>query len=167
MSDLANATQRVLTSMQPGQPIGISDWVTVTQEMIMKFGDATLDHDPMHIDPAWASAGPFGTTISFGFLTMSLLTHMLHQTLGSDSSSYDPRQGYYLNYGFDRMRLVTPVPVGSRIRARFVLAGLRPDSRNRSIARFDVEVEIEGLDRPAMIAQWLTVWVPPESGHGS
>jgi acyl dehydratase len=167
MSDLANATQRVLTSMQPGQPIGISDWVTVTQEMIMKFGDATLDHDPMHIDPAWASEGPFGTTISFGFLTMSLLTHMLHQTLGSNSSSYDPRQGYYLNYGFDRMRLVTPVPVGSRIRARFVLAGMRPDSRHRSIARFDVEVEIEGLDRPAMIAQWLTVWVPPESSHGS
>jgi acyl dehydratase len=167
MSQPPNATQLVFTSMQPGQPIGTSDWVTVTQEMITKFGEATLDRDPMHVDPAWAAAGPFGTTISFGFLTMSLLTHMLHRTLGSDSSSYDPRLGYYLNYGFDRMRLVTPVPVGSRIRAQFVLASLRPDSQQRSIARFDVKLEIEGHDRPALIAEWLTVWVPPEPGQGN
>jgi len=164
MSQPANATQRIFMSMQPGQPIGTSDWVTVTQPMISTFGEATLDHDPMHVDPAWASAGPFGTTISFGFLTMSLLTHMLHQTLGSDSSSYDPRQGYYLNYGFDRLRLVMPVPVGSRIRGKFTLGDLRPDARQRSIVRFDVEIEIEGELRPAVVAQWLTVWVPPDAG---
>lgn len=165
MTQPANATQRIFTSMQPGQPIGTSDWVTVTQEMIDKFGEATLDHDPMHVDPAWAAAGPFGTTVSFGFLTLSLLTHMLHETLRSDSSSYDPRQGYYLNYGFDRLRLVTPVPVGSRIRGKFALGELRPDARERSIARFDVEIEIEGQERPALVAQWLTVWVPPDAGH--
>jgi acyl dehydratase len=135
--------------------------------MITRFGEATLDHDPMHVDPAWAATGPFGTTVSFGFLTLSLLTHMLHQTLGSDSSSYDPRRGYYLNYGIDRMRLVTPVPVGSRIRGKFVLEGIRPDDRQRSIARFDVEIEIEGQERPALVAQWLTIWVPPETPQAS
>jgi acyl dehydratase len=136
--------------------------VVVTQDMIDRFGEATLDHDPMHVDPDWAARGPFGVTISFGFLTMSLLTHLLHATLGSDSSRYDPRQGYYLNYGFDRLRLITPVPVGSRIRGRFVMGEMRPDSQQRSVARFDVTLEIDGQERPALVAQWLTVWVPPE-----
>jgi acyl dehydratase len=163
VSKLMDATQRVIATTPPGHALGTSPWVLITQEMITKFGEATLDHDPMHVDVEWAERGPFGTTVSFGFLTMSLLTHLLHQTLGSDSSSYDPRQGYYLNYGFDRLRLVSPVPVGSRVRGKFVMAELRPDAHHRSIARFDVTLEIEGQDRPALVATWLTVWVPPEA----
>ena len=163
MSEFSDATQRVFTAAQPGEVLGTSPWVVVTQDMITKFGEATLDHDPMHVDAEWAARGPFGTTVSFGFLTMSLLTHMLHQTLGSDSSQYDPKQGYYLNYGFDRLRLVSPVPVGSRVRGNFVMADMRPDAHHRSIARFDVKLEIEGQERPALVGQWLTVWVPPEA----
>jgi acyl dehydratase len=139
VSKLMDATQRVIATTPPGHALGTSPWVLITQEMITKFGEATLDHDPMHVDVEWAARGPF------------------------DSSSYDPRQGYYLNYGFDRLRLVSPVPVGSRVRGKFVMAELRPDAHHRSIARFDVTLEIEGQDRPALVATWLTVWVPPEA----
>ena len=153
--------EQVFQRMQPGSELGASPWVTVTQGMIDGFGDATLDQDPMHVDPQWAAHGPFGHTISFGFLTMSLLTHLLHRAIGTESSSYDASDGYYLNYGFDRLRLITPVPVGSRIRGKFAVKDVRPDAAGRSVVCFDVEVEIEGKQRPALVAQWLTVWVPP------
>lgn len=160
MNEFVN--QNTFKNFTPGRVIGPSEWLTVTQEMIDSFGTATLDHDPMHVDPEWAAAGPFGQTIAFGFLTVSLLTHMMHRALGTDTGRYDPTKGYYMNYGFDRLRLVSPVPCGSRIRANFQVAGLRPDSGSRSIVKFDVRVEVEGSERPAMVAEWLTVWVPPE-----
>jgi acyl dehydratase len=153
--------ERVFKDFAPGRDLGASDWVTVTQSMIDGFGEATLDHDPMHVDPVWAANGPFGHTIAFGFLTMSLLTHLMHKALGTDSSRYDPAQGYYLNYGFDRLRLISPVPVGSRIRGKFRVEDVRADAGERSIVRFAVEVEVEGAERPAMVALWLSVWVPP------
>jgi acyl dehydratase len=130
--------------------------------MIGAFGDATRDHDPMHVDPAWASRGPFNGTIAFGFLTMSLLTHFMHSAMGTDPKRHDPSLGYYLNYGFDRMRLISPVPVGSRIRGHFRVLEVRPDAKNRSILKFGATVEIEGGERPALSAEWLSVWVPPE-----
>lgn len=148
----------------PGRELGSSRWLTVTQEMISTFGEATRDLDPMHVDPAWAAQGPFGGTIAFGFLTVSLLTHFVHDVLGTDPQRHDPSHGYYLNYGFDRLRLVSPVPVGSRIRGTFRVGDVRPDARNRSILKWLVTVEIEGSERPALSAEWLTVWVPPEQG---
>jgi acyl dehydratase len=154
-------TSRTFHSFEPGQELGTSEWLTVTQEMISKFGDATIDQDPMHVDPAWAAKGPFGHTIAFGFLTMSLLTHLMHRVQGTDSSRYDPAQGYYLNYGFDRVRLVAPVPVDSRIRATFKVNEIRPDAQGRSIVKFGVEVHVEGGERVALVAEWLTCWVPP------
>lgn len=159
MNDFVN--QQTFENFAPGVIIGPSEWLTVTQDMIDSFGAATLDNDPMHVDPEWAAAGPFGQTIAFGFLTVSLLTHMMHRALGTDAGRYDPKKGYYMNYGFDRLRLVSPVPNGSRVRADFRVAELRPDSGSRSIVKFDVLVEIEGAERPAMVAEWLTVWVPP------
>jgi len=150
-----------LQRYSPGEDVGVSDWVKVTQEMIDAFGGATLDRDPMHNDPEWAARGPFGRTIAFGFLTMSLLTYLLHRTLGTESSTYDPAQGYYLNYGFDRLRLITPVPSESRIRGRFRVLDVRPDAGARTIVKFAAEVEVEGAQRPALVAEWLTVWVPP------
>jgi acyl dehydratase len=158
------ANQQVFGQFAPGRELGASGWVTVTQAMIDSFGSATLDRDPMHVDPEWAARGPFGHTVAFGFLTMSLLTHLMHQALGTDSSRYDPAQGYYLNYGFDRVRLITPVPVNSRVRSKFRVEDVRDDAGDRKIVRFAVEVEIEGAQRPAMVAQWLTVWVPPAGG---
>jgi acyl dehydratase len=111
-----------------------------------------------------AANGPFNGTIAFGFLTMSLLTHLLHDVLGTDPRRHDPAHGYYLNYGFDRLRLVSPVRVGSRIRGTFRVAEVKPDAKERSIVKFAATVEIEGSDRPALVAEWLTVWVPPEQG---
>jgi len=152
-----------LDSLQPGDMVGTSQWVTVDQGMIDGFGASTLDPDPMHIDPEWAKKnGPFGGTIAFGFLTISLLTHLLHNALGS-SPDHDPnKNGYYLNYGFDRLRLVSPVRVGTRIRGVFRMASRVRDERQRLVTTFDSTIEIEGEERPALIATWLTVWVPPE-----
>ena len=146
----------------PGQDLGHSEWLVVTQAMIDGFGDATRDHDPMHVDPAWAARGPFKGTIAFGFLTISLLTHFMHNVLGTDPRRHDPTKGYYLNYGFDRVRLISPVPVGSRIRGAFRVLEIRPDAKNRSIMKFAATVEIDGGERPALSAEWLSVWVPPE-----
>ena len=154
--------ERAMLSAEVGQDLGRSDWLLVTQEIITRFGEATFDHDPMHVDPEWARKGPFGRTVAFGFLTVSLLTYLLHQVLGTTSERYDPRFGYYLNYGFDRLRLVAPVPVGSRIRGAFKVVDIRFDERNRKIVKFAVQVEIEGEERIAMVADWLAIWVPPE-----
>jgi acyl dehydratase len=148
-------------TLVPGDEISPSPWLLVSQAMIDRFADATLDPDPMHIDPVWAKANsPFGGTIAFGFMTMSLLTHLLHKALGTDPND-DASLGYYLNYGFDRLRLVSPVPVGARIRGVFAVRQRVQDERGRWVTTFDATIEIEGADRPALVAQWLAIWVPP------
>ena len=149
---------------RPGKDLGASSWITITQDMITRFGDVTLDADPMHVDPEWAAAGPFGRTVAFGFLTMSLLTRMMvHDVLGADSSRPNVADGYYLNYGFDRLRLIEPVPSGSRIRAHFTVKAIRPDEGGRTIVTFGVNVECDRATRPVLIADWLSCWVPPSA----
>lgn len=153
-----------LSNLQPGAEVGVSPWLTVSQTMIDTFGHATLDHDPMHVDPRWAAANsPFSGTIAFGFLTISLLTHLLHGSMGVQGAHDPRRSGYYLNYGFDRIRLVAPVLTGRRVRGCFKLLERKTDERGRLITTFDCRVEIEGELRPALVAQWLTVWVPPST----
>jgi acyl dehydratase len=148
----------------PGSLIGISDWIPVTQEMIDAFGVTTLDPDPMHIDPRWAAAnGPFGGTIAFGFLTIALLTRMFHDATGLGWDTDPAVAGYNLNYGFDRLRLVSPIPAGARVRGHFVTAEVRRDDKGRRITAIDCEIEIEDADRPALVARWLTAWVPPSA----
>jgi acyl dehydratase len=155
----------IFQRFQPGVDLGTSDWIQITQEMVDKFGEATLDDDPMHVDPDWARRhSPFGKTVAFGFLTISLLTHvLLQQLLKADSSRHDSENGVYLNYGFDRLRLVAPVPVGSRVRAHFSVMDVRPDAKGRSIIKFNVEMECDQADRPVLIAEWLSCWVPPNA----
>lgn len=155
----------IFRRFQPGVDLGSSEWIQVTQAMVDKFGDATLDDDPMHVDPEWSRLNsPFGQTVAFGFLTMSLLTHMmLHQLLKTDSSRDGAADGVYLNYGFDRLRLVSPVPVGSRVRAHFGVLDVRPDAKGRSIVKFSVKMECDQSDRPVLVAEWLSCWVPPNS----
>lgn len=149
---------------KPGEPVGDSAWLTIDQALISKFGEATLDADPMHVDPEWArTKGPYGHTIAFGFLTMSLLTHMMHDASSSGWAVDPDSQGYYLNYGFDRMRLISPVPVGARIRGHFKTLDRIIDDKGRHQVKFAVEIEIEGQDRPALVGEWLTIWVPPEA----
>ncbi len=155
---MSQSAPAAFIDVPPGQEVGCSDWILVDQAMIDGFGAVTLDPDPMHIDPDWAAAGPFGGTIAFGFLTISLLTPMMHSAMGTA-----PRKesaGHYLNYGFDRLRLVAPVPVGSRIRGRFVKLRQGEDEKGRLLSTFEATVEIEGAERPALVAEWLSIWVP-------
>ncbi|WCM28469.1 hypothetical protein NDN01_05970 [Sphingomonas sp. QA11] len=155
---------RMSQGFTPGSLIGISDWITVTQEMIDVFGATTLDPDPMHIDPRWAAAnGPFGGTIAFGFLTIALLTRMFHDATGQGWDTDPAVVGYNLNYGFDRLRLVSPIPAGARVRGHFEVADVRRDDKGRRITAIDCEIEIEDADRPALVARWLTAWVPPSA----
>lgn len=138
--------------------MGASEWLTVTQDHINRFADATLDQDPMHVDPEWCRAhGPFETTIAFGFLSLSLITHFSHQARPWTEGSYA------LNYGLDKVRFVAPVPVGSRIRGVFLFLGAdhRPDGG--WLTRTQVTVEIEGSTKPAVAAEWLGVVYPPQA----
>jgi acyl dehydratase len=152
----------VFRHLEPGANIGVSPWVVVTQAMIDGFGEITLDPDPMHVDPEWARVNsPFEGTVAFGFLTLSLLTHLLHMAIDG-SVQHDPKNtGYYLNYGFDRLRFVSPVRCGRSIRGRFEMFDRKSDERQRLVMTLNCTVEIEGEDRPALSAHWLTVWVPP------
>jgi acyl dehydratase len=143
-----------------GQVLPDSHWVTIDQEMIDRFALATLDPDPMHISPDWAAQhSPFKSTIAFGFLTTGMLTHLLHSSLGTRSEDASAAAAH-LNYGFDRLRLVEPVPVGARIRGKFRVASIRHDERGREFFTFTCEIEIEGVERPALVADWVTVRVP-------
>lgn len=151
---------------QVGQEIGVSSWYRIEQDRVDAFAKVTDDADPMHVDPAWcAQHSPFGQTVSFGFLTLSLLTHLSHEVLGWSGSDSIDRDGYGLNYGFDRIRLIEPVPVGSRIRARFTLLDRSEPHPGESRFKYGVTVEIEGKARPALVAEWLALWVNGSAGH--
>jgi acyl dehydratase len=155
-----------LLDLAEGQEIGVSDWLTIDQDMITRFGHLTRDIDPLHLDPEWAKAnGPFGGTTAYGFLTMSMLSYLLRDMLEKDLRSVD--MGLFLNYGFEKLRLITPVKVNSRIRGRFASGGVREDKGGRRIKTILATVEIEGEDRPALVAEWLSAWVPPAPGGGT
>jgi len=149
-----------------GEKLGVSEWVTITQDMTDGFGRITLDPDPMHMDPDWcAENSPYLGTVTFGFQTMSMLTHLFHTVIPYDKRGNVSTGGYPLNYGFDRMRLPEAVPVGSRIRAHFTLQDVREHGAGELIQTVHTVVEVEGQERPALVADWLFVWVT-EEGHG-
>jgi acyl dehydratase len=131
----------------------VSDWVEVTQAMIDRFADATGDHQFIHVDPQRAAQTPFGTTIAHGFLTLSLLPLLAART--PDAPRLDGvTMG--VNYGGNKVRFLTAVPSGSRVRARSVLADFaekRPGVYQYTTA---TTVEIEGQGKPAMVAEWIT-----------
>lgn len=155
-------TEKGFSVLRPGDEIGYSHWVSVDQSLIDHFGIATIDDDPMHLDPTWAcDIGPFGGTIAFGFWTISMLTHLFHSASGTEPARIPAREGYYLNYGIDRLRLISPVPVGGRIRGHFTVADVRTDEKGRTIVTFSVTIEVEGGERPALVAHWLAIWVRP------
>lgn len=144
-----------------GKEIGVSPWRTVSQEMIDKFADATDDHQFIHVDPERALAeAPFGGTIAHGFLSLSLLSAMAYETIPQLSQA-----SVGVNYGFDKIRFVSPVKSGARIRARFVLAELKTRPSGWMHINYDVTVEIEGSIKPAFTARWLTL-AAPETGKG-
>ena len=141
-----------------------SPWVVVTQELMDQFAVVTMDPDWMHIDPERAAAeGPFDHTIAFGFWTLSLLTYFLRLTLGRD---YPPGAEYGFNYGFDRVRLMAPIPVGSRIRNHMVVSDVREKRAGCFVVTLRNRVELEGEDKPAMLADWLVMLVYPGEDTG-
>ena len=129
-----------------GQELGTSPWIEITQERVNTFADATDDHQWIHVDVEKAAQGPFGGTIAHGYLTLSLLPVLLSSISRVDGI----RMG--INYGLNRVRFLSPVRVGSRIRARSVLKEVTkiPDGVQ---AALDVTVEIEGVDKPACVAE--------------
>ena len=143
----------------PGQPLGTSAWVQLDQARISAFGELTNDVEPLHTDPEWCRThSPVGRTMSYGFLTLSLLTSFFHEVTARALAGSPDEAGYPLNYGFDRVRFVTPVPVDSRIRGQFTFMQRRT-RRDGDLLRFAVVVELEGADRPALTAEWWTLWV--------
>ena len=143
-----------------GKESATGDWMEINQDIIDQFADVTLDHQFIHIDPERAKATPFGTTIAHGFLTLSLLTH-----LGASANPADPDPARFagmvmgVNYGFEKVRFIAPVKAGGRIRARVTLAGAEERESGRHILRLAVTVEIEGEERPALIADWLNMFI--------
>ncbi len=133
-----------------GLTIGESDWFVVDQARIDAFARATDDHQWLHTDAERAAGGPFGTTVAHGFLTLSLLPALMAQAYAVDGV----RLG--LNYGLDRVRFPAPVPVGSRLRARFVLAAFDPLPDGGAQLRIEATVEREGGSKPVCVAQMLT-----------
>jgi acyl dehydratase len=143
-----------------GQPLDPSRWFPVTQDLIDQFSQATLDNDPMHQDQAWAREHtPFGGTVAAGFWTTSMLIPMSHDIGFIDAAAKELGAVYALNYGFNRMRLITPVPVGCAVRARMALHKLTEREDGNVLMEIDVAVEIEHASRPALVAQWLALLV--------
>ena len=135
-----------------GQEVAVSDWVLVTQERINQFADATGDHQWIHVDVERAKSGPFGAPIAHGFLTLSLLPTFFDNALKVEQV----RMG--VNAGLNKVRFVAPVRVGSRVRGAFVLASAKTkEDGSRTELVYDITVEIDGEDKPALIAQWIRV----------
>ena len=132
-----------------GHEVATSDWLVVSQDRIDAFADATDDHQWIHVDAQRAkSETPFGTTIAHGFLTLSLLSVLMRGTLIVEGLRMT------LNYGLNRVRFVSPVPCGSRIRARIAL-GKVEDVGDSTQAMWNITIEREGSDKPSMIAEWI------------
>ena len=137
-----------------GEEIGVSDWIEVTQDRITRFAEATEDRQWIHVDPARAATeSPFKTTIAHGFLTLSLVSVMLRNAIAITGVRMA------INYGSNRVRFVAPVPSGSKVRGRFVLAGAE-DAGGSIQATWAITVEREGEQKPACVAEWLVRYYP-------
>lgn len=133
----------------------VSDWITVDQDLIGRFADTTQDWNFIHIDQEKAAETELGGTIAHGFLVTSLLAPLRN---GIDRPSL-PYSRFGLNYGFDRLRFVSPVRSGSRVRGHFTVTQVTLEEESKIREVMDVRVEIEGSERPAIVASWLTMYL--------
>ncbi|WP_374598027.1 MaoC family dehydratase [Brevundimonas sp.] len=133
-----------------GTEVGVSSWIEIDQARIDTFAEVTNDHQFIHVNPELAKQTPFGTTIAHGFLTLSLASGMSYEAVA-------PLEGVVMgvNYGFDKLRFLAPVPVNSRVRGRFKLLSAEDKGGGRWLIKHELTVEIEGGDKPALIAEWL------------
>ncbi|MEK9803868.1 MAG: MaoC family dehydratase [Curvibacter sp.] len=130
-----------------GQEVAVSDWLTITQEQVNLFAQATGDHQWIHVDVERARAGPFGAPIAHGFLTLSLLPRFFETTM----EIVESRMG--VNYGLNRVRFMAPVPVGSRLRARMKLLACEPVANGGVQMTWEVTIEREGEAKPVCVAE--------------
>jgi len=135
-----------------GTELGVSEWMDVPQSRIDKFADATDDHQFIHVDPVRAAETPFGGTIAHGFLTLSMLSAMHSEAVPKLKET-----NFGINYGFNKIRFMAPVPVNGRIRGRFFLKEARLRGPGRMMTTYEVTIEIENVKKPAMTATWLTI----------
>lgn len=135
---------------QVGNEVGISSWLVVDQDRIHAFAEATEDRQFIHVDPDAAAQTPFGGTVAHGFLTLSLLSRM-----AAEAMLVPDGVKMAVNYGLDRVRFLAPVRSGKRVRGRFNLDSVEEKAPGKWLMRHNVTVEIEGEDKPALIAEWL------------
>jgi acyl dehydratase len=138
-----------------GKEVGVTDWVEIDQDRINKFADATGDHQYIHIDPERAAQTPFGTTIAHGFLTLSMISMLSAENGGLKLEN----AVMGINYGLDKVRFINPVKVGSKIRGRFTFTGVEEKKPKHFLLRHTVTIDIEGEDKPALIAESLGMTV--------
>jgi acyl dehydratase len=139
--------------------LGASDWVEITQEQVNQFAEATGDHQWIHVDPERAKQGPFGRTIAHGYLTLSLLPQLMPQVLTIEDSVMG------VNYGVEKVRFTSPVPVGSRVRLHARLLGSDAKGAGR-LNRIGVQMEIDGEEKPAMVGEVLFMAFGAPAGGG-
>ena len=133
-----------------GSEVGVSDWILIDQPRIDAFAEVTDDHQFIHVDPAAAAVTPFGGTVAHGFLTLSLLSRM-----AADAMLRPDNIKMGVNYGFEKVRFLAPVRSGSRVRGRFRLQRFEEKRPGQYQFVHEVTVEIEGEDKPALIAEWI------------
>ena len=138
-----------------GTVIGVSNWHVLTQDMIDRFAEVTSDHQFIHVDPVRAKKEtPFGGTIAHGYFTLSMLAPMSYEALPQIEG-----RAMGINYGLDKVRFLTPVPAGGRVRAHFKLKEVTPRSEKEVLLKNEVTIELEGADKPAVYAESLSVIV--------
>jgi acyl dehydratase len=154
MTTVINGLDELKSRAAEGADLGRSDWMEITQDRINTFADATSDHQWIHVDAQRAAAGPFGTTIAHGYLTLSLVIPLMEEIFTVSGVSMG------INYGLNRVRFPAPVPVGSRIRLGAKLASAEDVGGGAVQATMDLTMEIEGGAKPACVAQGVYRYYP-------
>lgn len=130
--------------------VGYSDWFLITQEQINAFADTTLDHQFIHVDEQKAKTGPFGTTIAHGFLTLSMIPHLIEKLSPKISGT-----NTVVNYGFNKLRFIAPVKSNSRVRAQIQIIDIENKNDEKFQIRLNVILQIENESKPAFLAEWV------------
>lgn len=144
-----------------GQELGVSDWVTIDQARIDSFASCTGDHQWIHVDVERAKReSPFRGTIAHGYLTLSMIA-----SLSMQIGIIPKGVAAGLNYGIDKVRFLTPVPAGARVRLRVVLVGIEPKDGGQVIMKTQNTLEVEGAEKPALIAETLAMLIPATGGR--
>lgn len=135
-----------------GKEVAVTDWVVVDQDRINQFADVTMDHQFIHTDPERAKSTPFGSTIAHGLLTLSFVPYFMERSDFNLAGSI-----MVINYGFDKVRFLSPVKVDSRVRGRIRLLEVTEKRPGQLLTKFEITAEVEGVGKPAMLAEYLVL----------